>query len=134
MCCSMYDVLLASVSGARFFFGYWLFAIGYLFLRGWYGLDSQSQLANSQWSDISRITHHASRITFHVSARLRRLPIGSRTIQINQYIPRLGAFAGADDAAVFQLVHNAGGAAIADAQSPLQKRHAGFLFAANDFA
>src|SRR5260370_14664612 len=54
-------------------------------------------------------------------------------VQVNQNVPRFGAFAGADDAAVFQLIHDAGGAAIAEAQTALQQRDAGLLFATNDF-
>src|SRR5882724_10081791 len=59
--------------------------------------------------------------------------IGSAAVQIDQNIPRFRPVAGADDPAVFQFIHNARGAAIAKAQAPLQKRDAGFLFAANDF-
>ena len=55
------------------------------------------------------------------------------TIQIDQNVARLGAFARADDAAVFQFVHDARGAGIAEAQAALQQGDAGFLFAADDF-
>src|SRR5437870_914773 len=82
-----------------------------------------------------RLTHYVSRITYHVSRFTFHLPHSIRpcSIQINQYISRLGALTGADDAAVFQFVHDAGGAAIAEAQTPLQERDAGFLFAPNHF-
>src|SRR5437899_8610762 len=59
-------------------------------------------------------------------------PISSAAIEVDQNIPWFGAFARTNDAAVFQLVHDTGGAAIAQAQAPLQQRHAGFLLAAND--
>jgi len=52
---------------------------------------------------------------------LRRAPIRPATVQVNQDVTRLGAFAGADDAAVLQLIHDAGGAAIAEAQAALEE-------------
>ena len=60
-------------------------------------------------------------------------PVGAPAVQIDQNIARLGAFARADDAAVFQFIHDARGAAVAEAQAALQERDAGFLFAADDF-
>jgi hypothetical protein len=41
--------------------------------------------------------------------------VGARAVQVNQDVPRLGAFAGADDAATFQFVHDARGAGVAEA-------------------
>jgi len=42
-------------------------------------------------------------------------------------------FAGADNAAIFQLVHDACGVGVAEMQSPLQQRDASLVFAADDF-
>src|SRR5687768_11053588 len=58
--------------------------------------------------------------------------VSAGAVQINQNVARLGAFAGADDAAIFEFVHNAGSARIAEAQAPLQEGDTGFLFAADD--
>src|SRR5450755_1852666 len=55
------------------------------------------------------------------------------TVQVNQDFARLGAFAFADDAPVLQFVHDARGAAIAEAEAALQQRDARLLFAADDF-
>ena len=38
------------------------------------------------------------------------LPIRPAAIEVDQNVPRLGAFAGAGDAAALQFVHDAGGA------------------------
>src|SRR5437899_9296592 len=58
--------------------------------------------------------------------------IGAGAVEVDENVARFSAFAGADDAAVFEFVHDAGGAAIAEAEASLQERDAGFLFAAND--
>src|SRR5690349_13964743 len=62
-----------------------------------------------------------------------RIAIGAAAVEIDQNIARLRAFARADNAAVFQFIHDARRASITEAQPPLQERHAGFLFAANHF-
>src|SRR5579872_6228013 len=54
-------------------------------------------------------------------------------VEVDQNIARLGAFAGANDAAVFQLVHNARGSGVAQAQASLHEGNTGFLLAPNDF-
>src|SRR5579862_1064766 len=61
------------------------------------------------------------------------LPAAIRTgaVQIDQDITRLGALAGADDAAVFQFVHDARGTGVTKAQPALHQRDARLLFAAN---
>ena len=63
------------------------------------------------------------------------LPIAIRAaaVQIDENIARFGAFAWADDAAILQFIHDAGGAGVTEAQAALHERNAGFLFAANDF-
>src|ERR1019366_1300564 len=66
------------------------------------------------------------------SHRLLPAAVYSSAIQINQNVARLGAFAGADDAAAFQFVHDARGAGVTEAQAALEQRHAGLLFAADD--
>src|ERR1017187_5084911 len=65
--------------------------------------------------------------------RALRAAVGTRAVQINQYVPWLGAFARADDAAAFQFVHDARGAGVAEPQPALHQRDAGLLFAADDF-
>ena len=42
-------------------------------------------------------------------------------VQINQDVPRLGAFAGPDDPATFEFIHDARGAGVAQAQAALQE-------------
>ena len=64
---------------------------------------------------------------------LLSLAVCAAAVQINEDVARLGAFAGADDAAVLQFIHDARGAAIAEAQAALEQRDAGLLFAADDF-
>src|ERR1017187_5538550 len=64
--------------------------------------------------------------------RALRAAVGAPALEIYQDVARLGAFAGADDAAAFQFVHDARGAGVAEAQPPLQQRDAGLLFAADD--
>src|SRR5690242_12448994 len=54
-------------------------------------------------------------------------------IQIDKDVSRLGPFARANDAAIFQFVHDTGRATVAEPQSPLQQRNAGFLFTADYF-
>src|ERR1035438_870219 len=65
----------------------------------------------------------------------RTLPRAVMTfaVEVNQDFARLGAFALADDAAVFQFIHDASGSAVAEAQATLQQRDARLLFAADDF-
>ena len=58
--------------------------------------------------------------------------VGAAAIQIDQNIARFGAFARADDAAIFQFIHDARGAGVAEAQAALQQGDAGLLFAADD--
>src|ERR1700680_4769761 len=58
--------------------------------------------------------------------------VGALAVEVDQDFAGLGAVAGADEAAVFQLIHDARGAAIAETQASLQQRDAGFLFAADD--
>src|SRR5438093_6727188 len=53
------------------------------------------------------------------------LPLLRLPIQVNQNVPRLRPFARADDPAVFQFIHDARRPPIAEAQAPLQQRHAG---------
>src|SRR5688500_15873171 len=60
------------------------------------------------------------------------LPIGAAAVEIDQDVPWFGAFAGANNAAPFQFVHDAGGAGVTKAEPALHERDAGFLFAAND--
>src|ERR1017187_7750707 len=66
------------------------------------------------------------------SHRLLSAAVHSRAVQINQNVARLRAFAGADDAAAFQFVHDARGAGVAEAQPALEQRDARLLFAADD--
>ena len=56
-----------------------------------------------------------------------------RDVEINQDFPPFCAIAGADDAAVLKFVHDAGRAAVAEAQAPLQQRDARLLFGPDDF-
>src|ERR1700690_1755579 len=73
-----------------------------------------------------------SRSVVFCSHRFLPAAIGAATVQINQYVPRLGALAGPDDAAVFQFVHDASRARVTQAQTPLHERNTGLLFAADD--
>ena len=66
------------------------------------------------------------------SHRFLSAAIGAAAVEINQNFARLGAFARTDDAAAFQFVHDARGAAVAEPQTPLHERHARLLFAADD--
>ena len=59
--------------------------------------------------------------------------VGAGAIEINEDVAGFGAFARADDAAVFQFIHDAGGAGVAEAQAALHEGDAGLLFAADDF-
>jgi len=47
--------------------------------------------------------------------------IGAGPVQVDENVARLGPFARANNASVFQLIHNAGGAAIAKAQAALEQ-------------
>ena len=59
--------------------------------------------------------------------------VRAAAVEVNQDFTRFRAVARADDAAIFQFVHNARGAAVAEAQAALQQRDARLLFAADDF-
>src|SRR5687767_13892263 len=59
--------------------------------------------------------------------------IGVAGVEVDQNLPRLSAVARADDAAAFQLIHDARSATVAETQAALEQRHAGLLFATNDF-
>src|ERR1035437_6959775 len=65
----------------------------------------------------------------------RALPaaIGTAAVEVNQDFARLGTVALTDDAAIFQFVHDARGAAVTEAQAAVQQRDARLLFAADDF-
>src|SRR5204862_500115 len=70
------------------------------------------------------------------SRRLYRLlarAIGAPAIEIDQDIAWFGPFARADDAPVLQLIHDARGSRVAEAQSPLHEGNARLLFAPDDF-
>src|ERR1035437_4032456 len=54
------------------------------------------------------------------------------TAQVEEDVTRLGAIARTDNAAVLKLIHDAGDAAIAEAQAALEEGDAGLLFAADD--
>src|SRR5438034_9854884 len=69
----------------------------------------------------------------HSTSGLLSLAVGAGAVEVNQNVARFGAFAGADDAAVFQLVHDARRAGVAEAQPALKERDARLLFAADDF-
>src|SRR5258706_12373243 len=58
-----------------------------------------------------------------------RLAIRPAPVQINENVPRLRSFAGADDAAVFQFIHDARSAGVAEPQPALHERDAGLLLA-----
>src|SRR5439155_15598069 len=47
--------------------------------------------------------------------------VGAGAVEINQDVPRLRAFARADEAAVFQFIHDARGAGVAETQAALQQ-------------
>src|SRR6185436_18568877 len=54
-------------------------------------------------------------------------------VEVDEDVAGFGPVAGADDAAVFEFIHDAGGAAVADFEPALEERNAGFVFAADDF-
>jgi hypothetical protein len=56
-----------------------------------------------------------------LSNLLRRATVGAAAVQVDEDVAGLGAIAGADDAAVLQLVHDAGGPPVAQAQAPLEQ-------------
>ena len=62
-----------------------------------------------------------------------RTVIGTIAVEVYQDFAGLGTVALADDAAIFQLVYDARGAAVAEPQAALEQWDADFLFAANDF-
>src|ERR1019366_1204772 len=59
--------------------------------------------------------------------------VGAGAVEVDEDVAGFGAVAGADDAAVLQLIHYTGGTAVAEAQAALEEGDAGFLFAADDF-
>src|SRR3954469_6599165 len=63
----------------------------------------------------------------------RRGAISPAPVQIDQNIPRLSAFAGTDNAAILQLIHDARGPRVAQPQSALHERNARLLLASNHF-
>src|SRR5665213_3828788 len=66
------------------------------------------------------------------SNRFLSAAVRAAAVEVNQNVARLRAFAGADDAAIFQFVHDARGAGVAEAQAALHERDARLLFAADD--
>src|ERR1700722_2311904 len=62
-----------------------------------------------------------------------RTSVRSPAVQVDQNVPRLRAFAWADNAPILQFIHDARRARVAEAQAPLQQRDARLLFAADDF-
>ena len=96
-------------------------------------MDAQSRGAGDQRSGRGPGTT-CSRISSDPAGSHRFLPaaIGAFAVQVNQDVARFGAFAGADDAAVFEFVHDARGAAVAQAQAALEQGDAGLLLAADD--
>ena len=51
---------------------------------------------------------------------LGRAAIGAAAVQVNEDVARFGAFAGPNNAAVLQFIHDAGGAAIAEGASGVE--------------
>src|SRR3979411_15430 len=54
-------------------------------------------------------------------ARIAATAVGAAAVEVDKNVARFGAFAGADDAAVFQFIHDAGGAGVAQAQAALHE-------------
>src|SRR5216117_4035316 len=71
-------------------------------------------IANSQ----RPTTHNGQPAT---SINLLPAAVGAGAVEINQDVPRLRAFARADEAAVFQFIHDARGAGVAETQAALQQ-------------
>src|SRR5665213_231113 len=67
------------------------------------------------------------------SNRFLSAAVRAAAVEVNQNVARLRAFARTDDAAIFQFVHDARGAGVAEAQAALHQRDARLLFAADDF-
>jgi hypothetical protein len=65
-------------------------------------------------------------------AALWRGAVCAATVQVDQNVARFLAVAGADDPAVLEFIHDAGGTTVAEAQAVLEERDAGLLLAAND--
>ena len=59
--------------------------------------------------------------------------IGTGAIEVYEDFTRFVALRGPDDATIFQLIHQTGGAVVSQTQSALELGHTGFLLAANDF-
>ncbi len=63
---------------------------------------------------------------------LSTIPVRSGSVQIDENVSRLRSFIGTDHAAVFQLIHDARGAGIAEPEAALEQGYARLLLAAND--
>jgi hypothetical protein len=50
---------------------------------------------------------------------------GAGAVEVDEDVAGFSAFAGADDAAVFEFVHDAGGAGVAEAEAALEEGDAG---------
>jgi len=61
------------------------------------------------------------------------LSVSTGPVEVDQDVARLSAFARANNAAIFQFIHDAGGAGVAEAQPALQQGYARLLLAADDF-
>src|SRR2546428_6965813 len=59
--------------------------------------------------------------------------ISAGAVEIDQDVARFGAFARADDAAVFQFVHDTRGTRVTEAQTALEQGDARLLLAADNF-
>jgi hypothetical protein len=59
-------------------------------------------------------------------------PIGAGAVEVQEDVPGFSAFVGADDAAVFEFVHDPGGAGVTESEPALEEGDTGLLFAADD--
>src|SRR4051794_2964549 len=66
-------------------------------------------------------------------ARITATAVGAATVEVDENVARFSALAGADNAAVFQFIHDARGTGVTQAQAALHEGDARFLFAADDF-
>ena len=67
-----------------------------------------------------------------MSGLFRLKPVLRTSINLHEDLARFGTVAGADDAAGFEEVHHAGGAAVAEAEATLEEAGGGFLFLSDD--
>ena len=87
----------------------------------WHELD-KSRFSRGVWFvNVFQTSHRAGPEAGAPSHGLLTRPVVAFVVEVNQDFARFGTPALADDAAVFQFVHDARGAAVTEAQTALQQ-------------